>query len=400
MPVKENKTNRRLSIILSGCAAIFLAAGSVSAQQPTPTPAPAERERVAAPQSSPQPAQTPPAAEDDGEVIRVDSKLVVVPASVLDANGQPVMNLTAKDFRVEEEGRAQEVAEISSAEEVPLEIAIIVDTSSSVNPLFEYEKLTAARFLKEVMKADDRASIFLAGDRSTLLQPRESADKAAQVLQSVQQPTVQTPTAFFDTVSAAIDYLKRNAPQRSRRVILALTDGADNWSSLVREAEKIAVRDININTLTRADLDRRTERTERVFQKAAEKVLRELQGADLTFYSINPAGTSIKLNKEVTRGQGGLQRFADETGGTPFLVSVLPAVKGSPLQSNENKGRNEEALTQIFKQISAELRAQYLLQYYSEANFPSGKYVRLNTALNNKPGLRIKARRGYFAGNQ
>lgn len=400
MTEKKVLTKKWMKILFINLALLFLTISTLQAQQPAATPAPAERERVAAPGlPTPQPSQTPPPATDD-EVIRVDSRLVVVPASVLDANGQPVMNLTAQDFRLAEEGRAQEIAEISSAEQVPLEIALIIDTSSSVNPLFEYEKQAAARFLREVMKPEDRASIFLAGERSTMLQPRESAERVAATLQDVQQPTTQTPTAFFDTVSAAIDYLKRNAPQRSRRVILTLSDGADNWSNLMREAEKVAVRGIDIDRVTRAQLDKRTERTERVFQKAADKVLRELQSADLTFYSINPAGMSIKLNKEAARGQNGLQKFADETGGTPFLVNVLPAVKGSPLQSNENKSRNEEILTQIFRQIAAELRAQYLLQYYSETNFPSGRYVKLETALNNKPNLRVKARRGYFAGNQ
>jgi VWFA-related protein len=390
VPVKENKTNQRLSTLLSGCAAILLAASFVSAQQPTPTPAPTERERVAA-----------PIAEDDGEVIRVDSKLVVVPASVLDANGQPVMNLTAKDFRVEEEGRAQEVAEISNAEQIPLEIALLIDVSSSVNQLFEYEKAAAARFLKDVMKPEDRVSIFLVGERPVMVQPRESADRAIETLRTV-TPTKKY-TAFFDSVTSAVDYLKRNAPQRSRRVILTLSDGEDTYSTNTLASYERAYKEMDkkINTLTQTQ---RVEILNRYRLEAQDKnysrILRDLQSADVVFYSINPSANLLKLNKISLRGQEGMQKFAEETGGTAFLPQIYGGAQGRPLEIADNNRKNEEGLDRIFRQIAAELRAQYLLQYYSEANFPSGKYVRLNTALNNKPGLRIKARRGYFAGNQ
>ena len=82
-------------------AVIFFFAFSIFAQTATPTPS----------------------IEEDNEIIKVESRLVVVPVSVLDANGLPVLGLTAKDFRVFEENRLQEVAEVSDAEKVPLESA-------------------------------------------------------------------------------------------------------------------------------------------------------------------------------------------------------------------------------------------------------------------------------------
>ena len=81
---------------------------------------------------------TPPPVEDDGEVIKVDSRLVVVPVSVLDVDGQPVTGLKAQDFRILEENKPQEVAQVSDAEKVPLEIALLFDISASTDTMFQF----------------------------------------------------------------------------------------------------------------------------------------------------------------------------------------------------------------------------------------------------------------------
>lgn len=352
--------------------------GAANAQQTTPTP--------------------PKNTAEIEEVIRVDSRLVVVPVSVIDGNGQPVTGLTLRDFRLEEEGRAQEIAEISTADQVPLEIAILIDISSSTNPLFEYEKSAVASFLKNVMRPEDRASVFLVGEKPVLAQSRDTAEKTAQTVLTV-NPT-KNQTAFFDTVLAAINYLKKNAPQNSRRVILTLSDGEDTYSLNTQTAYEKAYKELDkkINTLTQKD---RIEILNRYRLEAQDKnyskVLRDLQNADTVFYSINPSGGQLKLNKISLRGQEGLQKFADETGGTAFLPQILPNNIKTPLQGAENIRKNQENLDKIFRQIAAELRAQYLLQFYSEASFANGKYVRLKASLPNQMNLRVKSRQGYFA---
>ena len=372
-------------LFLNGILLALCLLNPANAQQPTPSPSPKESPK------------TKEQVIEDDEVIKVDSRLVVVPVSVVDASGQPVMNLTAKDFRLEEEGRAQEIAEISTAEQVPLEIALLIDVSSSTNQLFEYEKSAAARFLKDVMKSQDRATVFLVGEKPVLIQPRDLAEKTASALQKINPAKAQTQTAFFDTVLAAVDYLKKNAPRNSRRVLLSLSDGADNWSSLTREAEMKAWRDVDVNILTQEKRNQIAQQSDAAQRRAQDKVLRDLQNADLIFYSINPAGSSVKLNKIILRGQNGLQKFADETGGTAFLPQILSDNPKTPLQSSENARKNEQELERIFRQIASELRSQYLLQFYSEGKFPNGKYVRLKASLPQQSNLRVKARQGYFA---
>src|SRR4051794_17465255 len=93
---------------------------------------------------------TPKPQKGDDDVIKVQSRLVVVPVSVLDSNGQPVTGLTKENFQIAEEGRQQVIDQLGNAEKVPLEIALLIDVSGSVNPLFDFEIQTAAQFLKDV----------------------------------------------------------------------------------------------------------------------------------------------------------------------------------------------------------------------------------------------------------
>src|SRR6185295_14051052 len=113
--------------LLVGALALFLFAGSAPAQRlnqlPPPPPGP-----VYKPKPTPTPKPTP---EEPPEVLRITSNLVVVPVSVVDDKGQPVHGLQAGDFRLEEAGQPQQIAEIGNPDEVPLEIALLIDVSGS-----------------------------------------------------------------------------------------------------------------------------------------------------------------------------------------------------------------------------------------------------------------------------
>ena len=130
------------------------------------------------------PAKTPPPI-DDGEVIKVNSRLVVVPVSVTNAAGDPVLGLGINDFRISEENKPQVIDAVGNAENVPLEIALLIDVSGSVNNLFELEKNAAAQFLQTVMKPEDRATIILIGSEPATGQTRGNSSEAAQILRAV-----------------------------------------------------------------------------------------------------------------------------------------------------------------------------------------------------------------------
>ena len=339
---------------------------------------------------------TPPVQDDGGE-IKIDSRLVVVPVSVLDAGGQPVLGLKEKDFRIAENDKTQEVSQVSDAEKVPLEIALLFDISASTDSMFKFEQETAAQFLQDVMRPEDRATIFSIGESPLLVAARDTADQSAASIKTI-QPT-KSYTAFYDSVAAAAAYLQKNAPTGRRKVVVVISDGEDTNSERIRRAIQNGYTQLGkqVNTLDSKTLYQLTvvNRNEASLREQ-NRVMQTLQNADTVFYSINPAGSSYQLNKISTFGQSNLQKFADQTGGTAFLPKFQPIDTKNRMQNSSNTKRNQETLTQIFRQLANELRAQYLVQYYSAADFPANQFIKLDVGLTNPNKFRVRARQGYF----
>jgi VWFA-related protein len=345
-------------------------------------------------------AQTPtptPKIEDDNTPITVSSRLVVVPVSVTDVSGQPVLGLTTKDFTVSEESRPQTIEKVSDADKVPLEIAILFDVSASTDAMFQFEQETAAKFLQEVMRPEDHATIFTIGERPMMIQARDGSTKSAISIKTI-QPTKQF-TAFYDTVRIASEYLDKNSPSGTRRVIVVISDGEDTYSEGVRTAMDAGFKKLGkkVDTLDSKSLYQLTvtNRNEASVREQ-NRVLKSLQNADTVFYSINPAGNSYQLNKATQFGQSNLEKFAVQTGGTAFLPKFQQIASKDNLQNSYNMRKNQETLSTIFRQLANELRAQYLVQYYSEADFALNRYVNLKVGLNNPQSLKVRARQGYF----
>jgi Ca-activated chloride channel family protein len=296
-----------------GMLAIFFCAGFTQAQtvrdlppppppwkaKPTPTPKPAEPEVV--------------------DVIRVTSNLVMVPVSVTDSQGQAIQGLQIPDFRLEEEGKQREITEIGNPEQIPLDIAILFDISSSVSQkgFFAFQQNAAAAFLKQVMKPVDQAAIFTIAAKPILVQPLSSAETAAAKVVSIPAATTSVPTAFYDSVEAAAKYLAENSPSRHRRVIVVISDGDDNFSERIRGMSIAEARaTMNGETTPAASLVALQAKHRRAVEDVQQAVLK----ADATFYSVNPGGSSLKLNQIAMRAQAGMATVAEARG--TFILQI------------------------------------------------------------------------------
>jgi len=362
---------------LMGLLAVFLSALSVHAQttiKDLPPPPPLWK-----PKPTPTPKPTEPEVITD--VIRTNSNLVMVPVSVTDQTGQAVQGLKVADFRLEEEGKQQEISGIGDPEQVPLAIALLFDVSSSTSQkgFFNSQQNAAATFLRLVMKPADRAAIFTITDKATMIQPLASANTSAAKMLTIPAATGPVPTAFYDTVTAAAKYLTNNAPSNFRRVIVVLSDGDDNFSEQIRDlsiAEARAAQNGQPTFAgTRAGLQLR-------HQQAVTQVEKAVQQADVIFYSVNPGGPSVKLNQIATRAERGMESIAETTGGTAFLPD------------------SDKDLERVFRQVAAELRGQYLLQYYANAEAPAGQFRRIQVAVPARNDVRVRARQGYYPKKQ
>lgn len=351
----------RFNFSLTLCAIILCLTAITNAQTPKP---------------SPTPEPTPPDSIDDGDVVRVTSNLVVVPVSVLDAAGQPVKGLQIADFQLEENGRKQEIAQIGDPEDVPLSIALLIDVSSSVDSRFEFEKQAASRFLKEILKPSDKATIWVIDNKPRMEQPLESVDKSIEKLLSV--VPAKSYTAFYDTVNAAARYLAKNTPSNYRRIIVVISDGDD--TAKILEAALSGNKDLFSLTKQEA-LKELKEVQSRALAKAQDNAMKEVQQADASFYSINPSGQIMHLNVRAERAQKNMEAISEVTGGSSFLPNT------------------DADLSNVFRQIAAELRGQYLLQYYSNDESPEGKYIKINVRVPNKTTAKVRSRVGYYKRN-
>jgi Ca-activated chloride channel family protein len=301
-------------------------------------------------QSSPQsapvpvpPAPVPPPVQEPEESIRLNSRLVMVPVSASDAQGVPVKDLKVGDIVIEEEGRPQEVVALGEPGKTPVEIALLFDVSGSTQGQFAFQQQAAVQFIKEVFKPNDAVSLFSIGLNPKMMKARTtSGEDAMSAILSIEP--LKEVTAFFDSIVEAASYIDKTAEPGSRRVLVVISDGEENFSKK--------------NNLTDA--------------------LRELQKKDCLFYSINPSGGGIRLNNISLKGQSFMEAMASQTGGKAF-----------------NLGKVEE-LTWVFRQIAEELQAQYLFGYYSPDEAAKGDFKRITVRAPRRPDLRIRARQGYY----
>jgi len=192
--MKFNKRKHFLPALITAALAFLFVGVSLfipttSAQKLKELPPP-----PAVPVYKPKPTPTPPPIEY--EVVRVTSNLVVVPVSVTDSQGKPVLGLKQSDFRIEEDGRPQEIAQLGDPEQVPLDIALLVDVSGSVVARFDFEQQAAASFIKQVLKPEDRATVFAIDTTPRLIQRLATADMASQSVMTIKPSNSYT--AFFD----------------------------------------------------------------------------------------------------------------------------------------------------------------------------------------------------------
>jgi VWFA-related protein len=286
---------------------------------------------------------TSPPVQDQDTPLRLSSRLIQVPVSASDEAGNPVKDLKVEDIVIEEEGKPQKVVALGEPGKTPVDIALLFDVSGSIQGQFAFEQQAAVQFIKEVLKSGDAVSLFAIGVTPKLVKARTTSSEEINVgIMSIQP--LKEPTAFYDTVVEAAQYLDKNADTGSRRVLLIISDGEENYSKK--------------HTLSVAQ--------------------QELLKNDCLFYSINPSGGGLKFNNMSLKGQSLMETMASQTGGKAFNLAKV------------------EELGWVFRQIAAELQAQYLFGYYSTDERSGGEFKRITVRAPNRPNLRIRARQGYY----
>ena len=275
---------------------------------------------------------------DEGEVVRISSNLVPVPASVIDSQGRAVIDLGVKDFELLVDGEPRPIGDLSRAE-TPVRMALLFDNSSSLTTGREFEKHAAVRFFRSVLRPVDQAALYSISTEPTLVRTLTGDVKAlTRAVESFGNPVGAT--SLFDTIAHAAEYLR---PHRGRKVIVIVSDGVD--------------------TTSRLDFDETMQRA---------------LAADCQIFVVR-TGHSDNTNLRDLAAERRLQEFAAQTGGAVYTP----------------KGTAD--LDRAFAQISADLAQQYVLSYYATNSLRDGRFHAFALRVVTRPGMLVRTRKGYYA---
>jgi VWFA-related protein len=323
------------------------------APSPTPTPNPGSKEE---------------APQDSDDVVRVETNLTSIFFTAADSSKRFINNVTKEDIRILEDGQAQEIFTFQKNLELPLSIAILIDTSRSEERTLPDEKAAARAFVEAVMRPDrDEAAVVSFTGEVTLEQGfTGNLDRLRRAIDRVEfvppsgyigggvvvggtPPISDTnqmlagSTAIWDAVWASSNDLLSVSADNTRRTIILLTDG-ENTSG----------------------------------QMKIHEAIERAQKADALIYAIG-IGDSYQGGVD----EGSLRKVTEQTGGRAYFP------------------HNERELRSAFDQIQRDLREQYLVAYSPSNKARDGSYRRIQIEVVS-PELRqqkpkLNYRPGYFA---
>lgn len=176
---------------------------------------------------------------DEGDVVRVETQLVSVPAVVMDTSGRPIAGLRADNFLLYEDGRPQQIANFGTTD-APFEVALLLDTSGSTRADVALIRGAANAFI-DSLRAGDRVAIISYNtsqyDRAGLATVDVMAELTSNrkaLREAIGDIGSSNGTPFYDSLERIVSEVFREPPGdevRGRRAVVALTDGVDSSSN-------------------------------------------------------------------------------------------------------------------------------------------------------------------------
>jgi Ca-activated chloride channel family protein len=304
-------------------------------------PAVAAAQQTSLPQVA-SPAEQPPQAAPP--VFRSGADLVALNVAVLDQSQHFVRGLAPGDFAVYEDGVRQEVS-FFAAQEVPLDLILLVDTSSSMTDKMSTVRAAALGFLR-TLRPIDRGAVVTFADGVRIEQPlTRDTDTLVKAVNGTQ---ARGATALYNAIYVALKEFGRAARQTGdvrRQAIAVLSDGEDTCSM-------IGFDDV-------LDLAKRT---------------------GVTIFTIGlRSPTDIAVKGSFDEALYSMKTLAQETGAQAFFPTEVRQLDG------------------IYGKIAEELDSQYALGYTPKNNHVDGRFRRIIVQILSHPELRPRARTGYFA---
>jgi len=260
-------------------------------------------------------------------VMHVAVNLVMVDATVKTKAGQILGDLKREDFQLREDGVEQDV-QIFSRDELPLNVALVLDLSDSIEP-FLGPLRDAANTALASLKPEDEVALFTFSTEAELRVPL-TRDKS-EIARQISAFKVGGATNINDGIFVPAKYLL-SSPPRGRRVIILISDDVATYSG----------------------------------GEGTHDIVTELIGADAVLYNLkipgyNPPGTLLHATME--KGLVNIRKVMEQTGGEVFDVQDVAH------------------LDAVFAALIHRIKTRYTLGYYTKASAAEGKAHKLDVHL-------------------
>jgi Ca-activated chloride channel homolog len=308
----------------------------VNAQQPQP------------PQQNPGQDKTKPVGEAQDlqdPLVRSSTYNVRLPIAVTDKSGRFVIDLNEEDFEIFEDKAKQKIEEFKAQSDLPLDIALLMDTSNSVKPKLKFQRDAAVSFLQTVLRPRKDRALFLSFNSDIELH-QDYTNRIDLLSQSIDKVKAYGETRLYDAVYRICEE-KMFAEEGRRRAIVLITDGEDTASDhTLEEAINIALR--------------------------SETVVFVISNKAAGFFGVQAGQVDSDEDKN-------LKKLAEDTGGRAFFTgTTLELEKG-------------------FASVTKELRSQYIIVYSPINEKFDGKFRQVEVKVPGKKDLKVRARKGYPA---
>jgi VWFA-related protein len=264
--------------------------------------------------------------------------------TVADKNGKGkfITNLKQENFRVFEDDKPQAITNFSTETNLPLSIALLVDTSGSIRDKLALEQEAATEFFYAILHKGKDKGMVVSFDSGVDVQ-QEFTDDPEVLSTSIKKIRAGGGTSLFDAVYLAVAERLAKEPDNRRKVIILISDGDDN-SSRISQTETLEI----------------------------------AQRYNVIIYCISTNQSAYFAGKDQVRGDNVLKKLSAETGGRPMFPAKIAD------------------MSQDFKDIGEELRAQYSIGYIP--NRPDdNSFRRLRIEVVSNKNYKARSRSGYYS---
>lgn len=359
------------------------------------------------PPANPKPTGTPSEEVDEGDVVRIETQLVSVPAVVTDRSGRPLAGLRLDNFTLFEDGKPQRLTNFATTE-TPFEIALLLDTSGSTRNDLGLIRDAANAFIR-ALRAGDRVAIvaFKNVDREKgppvasvdLLSPLTDNREVLQV--AIQDLGTSNGTPFYDGLGRVASEVFREPPRdemRGRRAVVALTDGVDSSSNTDFNAARAALARaglasyfIQVSTedyvedrlLKDCEDDGRLTLSEKQLERFRRLFVPQLEKEDYQDFCRLGQFERMDISRRLYNlARQEMSEMARGSGGKNFSAATLNDARAA------------------FAQVANEIGTQYSLGYYPSNKTRDGRFRQIKVELRGVTDASVRAREGYYAPKQ